>query len=82
MAAKLASDVMLTERESKVIGTVSVLPHEGKSVFLKEFCISPGSPWKKNLAHRCGSPASQAHLRSGANGFQGNCGGGLIQGFH
>ena len=40
MAAKLASDVMLTERKSKVIGTVSVLPHEGKSVFQRILHLS------------------------------------------
>ncbi len=35
LAAKLAADVKLAETHSKVIGTVSVLPGEGKSAFSK-----------------------------------------------
>ena len=49
MAAKLASDVMLAERESKVIGIVSVLPHEGKTVFSKNFASLLAHLGKKTL---------------------------------
>ena len=49
MAAKLASDVMLTEHDTKVIGTVSVLPGEGKSVFSKNFASLLAHLGKKTL---------------------------------
>ena len=37
LAAKLAADVMLAEKDSKIIGVVSALPGEGKTVFSKNF---------------------------------------------
>ncbi len=37
LASKLAADVTLSESTGKVIGSVSVLPGEGKSVFSKNF---------------------------------------------
>lgn len=49
MATKLASDVMLSENQTKVIGTVSVLPGEGKSVFSKNFASLLAHLGKKTL---------------------------------
>jgi succinoglycan biosynthesis transport protein ExoP len=49
MATKLAADVMLTDHHSKVIGTVSVLPGEGKSVFSKNFATLLAHLGKKTL---------------------------------
>lgn len=52
-AAKIAADLMLGEKKTKVIGTVSIFPGEGKSTVSKNFASMLASLGSKTLLIDC-----------------------------